>query len=116
MCARIEIWLPIVPDKTRRAAAWPVRRAMWDSRDMVVGSSAKTSSRRVVCWMERSMEGVGVVTTSPGGLCEWIRPEKGGHGVLWWSGWEEAYCGSRRRRDQERTRRLVPALERYGCR
>jgi hypothetical protein len=33
---------------------------------MVVGSSMKTSSRRVVFWIAASMEGVGVVTTSPG--------------------------------------------------
>lgn len=58
-------WLPIVPERTRRAAGWPVREAMWDSRDWVVGSSAKTSSRRVQDWMEVSIEGVGVVTTSP---------------------------------------------------
>ena len=30
-----------------------------------MGSSMKTSSSRVVFWMARSMEGVGVVTTSP---------------------------------------------------
>ena len=32
---------------------------------MVVGSSRKTSSRRVVDWIAASMEAVGVVTTSP---------------------------------------------------
>ncbi len=66
MCVRMESWLPIVPEVTRSAAGKPVRAEMWDSRAVVVGSSAKTSSRRVQFWMEVSMEGVGVVTTSPG--------------------------------------------------
>lgn len=55
----------IVPLNTSRPASWPVRSAMKDSREVVVGSSAKTSSRRVVRWMADSMEEVGVVTTSP---------------------------------------------------
>ena len=38
---------------------------MKDSKLMVVGSSRKTSSRRVVDWIAASMEAVGVVTTSP---------------------------------------------------
>jgi len=33
----------------------------------VTGSSPKTSSSRVVIWMEASIEAVGVVVTSPGG-------------------------------------------------
>lgn len=38
----------IVPLNTSRPASWPVRSAMKDSKEVVVGSSAKTSSRRVV--------------------------------------------------------------------
>ena len=34
------------------------------SRESVVGSSMKTSSRRVQFWIEASMEAVGVVVTS----------------------------------------------------
>lgn len=41
---------------------------MKDSRFRVVGSDWKTSSRRVVEAMAVSMLGVGVVTTSPGGV------------------------------------------------
>lgn len=55
-----------MPEVTRRAAGWPVSEEMYDSRDMVVGSSAKTSSRRVQFSTAVSIEGVGVVTTSPG--------------------------------------------------
>ena len=62
----MQSWLPWVPEVTRRAAGKPVRLEMWDSRDVVVGSSAKTSSSKVQFWMAVSMEGVGVVTTSPG--------------------------------------------------
>ena len=38
----------------------------------MVGSSIKTSSRRLQFWIAASMEGVGVVTTSPGevNFCE----------------------------------------------
>ena len=57
--------MPIVPERTKRAEGWDVRVARWDSSDVVVGSSMKTSSKRVVFWMAVSMEGVGVVTTSP---------------------------------------------------
>ena len=58
-------WLPMVPLMTSRAASWPVRSAIQLSRSLVVGSSRKTSSRRVVFVTAASMEGVGVVTTSP---------------------------------------------------
>ena len=54
-----------MPERTSRAAGCDVIVAIKDSRDRVVGSSAKTSSRRVVFWMASSMEGVGVVVTSP---------------------------------------------------
>lgn len=63
-CERRASWLPIVPDRTNSAASWFVSCAMWDSREIVVGSSLKTSSRRVVFWIARSIDGVGVVTTS----------------------------------------------------
>ena len=59
------IWFPIVPERTKSAASWDVRDAMYVSKEFVVGSSAKTSSRRVVFWIAFSIEGVGVVTTSP---------------------------------------------------
>ena len=58
----------IVPLRTSKAAGWPVKSAMKDSRAVVVGSSLKTSSRRVVRWMADSIEEVGVVTTSPVGV------------------------------------------------
>jgi hypothetical protein len=62
-------WLPIVPEQTSRAASLPVRSAMKDSRELVVGSEplSITSSRRVVLAMADSMRVVGVVTMSPGG-------------------------------------------------
>jgi len=50
---------------TRRAAGKFVREAICDSKALVVGSSQKTSSRRVVAAMEESMEAVGVVIVSP---------------------------------------------------
>lgn len=37
-------WLPIVPERTRRAEGLEVREAMKDSRALVVGSSRKTCS------------------------------------------------------------------------
>lgn len=55
----------MVPERTKSAAALFVIFARWDSRDAVVGSSMKTSSKRVAFWIAVSMEGVGVVTTSP---------------------------------------------------
>ncbi len=55
-----------MPERTKSASSCSVREARWASREMVVGSSMKTSSRRVVFWIAASMEGVGVVTTSPG--------------------------------------------------
>ncbi len=58
-------WFPIVPLVTNNAASLPVRSAMYFSRAMVVGSSAKTSSRRVQDWVAASMEAVGEVTVSP---------------------------------------------------
>lgn len=54
-----------MPERTKREDSWWVRVAICDSREMVVGSSIKTSSRRVVFEMAASIEGVGVVTTSP---------------------------------------------------
>lgn len=59
-------WLPIVPERTKRPAWWLVRVARWDSRALVVASSRKTSSDRVVVWIAWSMERVGVVIVSPG--------------------------------------------------
>ena len=81
----------MVPERTRRAEACPVSVEMRDWRVLVVGSSPKTSSRRVVCVVACSMEDVGVVTTSerkseaegPGvsqGLEGWLG--------VGWEGWE----------------------------
>ena len=64
-CVRRASWLPIVPERTKSAASWEVSVARCSSRLLVVGSSTKTSSRRVVFWIAVSIEGVGVVTTSP---------------------------------------------------
>lgn len=57
-------WLPIVPERTRRADSCKVRLATEDSREVVVGSSRKTSSKRVAFSMAVSIEAVGVVTVS----------------------------------------------------
>lgn len=54
----------MVPERTRRAAGLPARSATNVSRELVVGSSTKTSSRRVVAAIALSMDVVGVVTTS----------------------------------------------------
>ena len=58
-------WFPIVPLVTKRAASLPVRSTMCFSRDWVVWSSEKTSSRRVQDWVAASIEAVGEVTVSP---------------------------------------------------
>lgn len=60
----------MVPLRTSKPASWPVKSAMKASREVVVGSSPKTSSRRVVRWMADNMEEVGVVTTSPVEECQ----------------------------------------------
>jgi len=54
----------MVPESTSRAAGCPVSELMRLSREAVVGSSRKTSSRSVVCDIAVSMAEVGVVTTS----------------------------------------------------
>ena len=53
-----------MPDTTNRLASLPVNEAMKDSREVVVGSSRKTSSSSVVWAIAVSIVGVGVVTTS----------------------------------------------------
>jgi len=59
--------LPIVPLNTNSAASFPVISAMYASKLLVVGSSAKTSSRRVQEEVAASIVAVGEVTVSPGG-------------------------------------------------
>lgn len=56
--------MPMVPERTRRADSCEVRAAMEDSRDVVVGSSRKTSSNRVVFSIAVSIDAVGVVIVS----------------------------------------------------
>lgn len=56
----------MVPERTKSAAGWEVRAAQCDSRLLVVGSSRKTSSKRVQAVIARSIEAVGVVIVSPG--------------------------------------------------
>ena len=58
-----------------------------------MGSSRKTSSRRVQFWVAASMEAVGVVTVSPA-WCQLI-VEVGRRGIA------GLYCGSRRLRTLE---------------
>lgn len=53
-----------MPERTRRAASCEARVARDDSREVVVGSSRKTSSKRVVFWIAVSIEAVGVVMVS----------------------------------------------------
>ena len=68
---------------TKRAASLPVRDAMWASRERVVGSSWKTSSRRVQDWVAASMDAVGVVTVSPeGNQPRALGKRKGGVSIL----------------------------------
>lgn len=62
---RREIWLPIVPETTKRPASLPANWATWASRFAVVSSSLKTSSRSVQELMAFNMAGVGTVMTSP---------------------------------------------------
>ena len=64
-CERIANWFPMVPERTKRAASWEVRVARWDSRALVVPSSQKTSSAKVLDCIAWSIERVGVVIVSP---------------------------------------------------
>ena len=76
-------WLPIVPDMTKREASLPVRSHMKDSKALVVGSSWKTSSARVVAEMASSMREVGVVIVSPALLLGGpLFAEGGGYGEM----------------------------------
>lgn len=63
-CVRSATWLPMVPEMTSRAASWPVSEAIWASSSLVVGSSRKTSSMRVVFLIASSMDSFGVVMVS----------------------------------------------------
>ena len=85
------------------------------SREIVVGSSRKTSSRRVVCAIAASIEAVGLVQTSPNGyvnavldLCEFGNERTRGrrNGV--------AYCGNHIVLDRARTNCLVLVVEEVG--
>lgn len=58
-------WLPMVPLITKIPASFPVKSAIYCSKEIVVGSSAKTSSSRVQDWVAASIAAVGDVTVSP---------------------------------------------------
>ena len=66
---RIATWLPIVPERTNRAASFPVMDVRSFSRELVVGSSWNTSSARVVATIASSMRALGVVIVSPWKYC-----------------------------------------------
>lgn len=63
---RTDNWLPIVPERTKAEAGLPANLQMRDSRELVVGSSEKTSSPWIGTErIEESIDGVGVVAVSP---------------------------------------------------
>src|SRR5918993_1027300 len=61
---RRQIWLPMVPEGTYRAASWPRRSATAPSSRWMVGSSPQTSSPTSAVAMARRMAGVGLVKVS----------------------------------------------------
>ena len=61
---RRQIWLPMVPEGTYRAASWPRRSATAASSRWIVGSSPQTSSPTSASAMARRISGVGRVCVS----------------------------------------------------